>query len=200
MHKAAGSERRYTPEQVVWPNFVDFELINFSVTLTTHSPPLNFWALIVIKKWLKSVIFRLAVDLNAAYFIRKYAVFKRCVRWRHCDNGHVWGINGNLVFPRILSLPLNERSASKFTNQSKGFKMTVVTLSVLAADWLNVGEGNQLCSFLSVSLRWCKHEYQVKKTTTSTFKSKQCCKYSLRWWKQRTSSTDNRILYRRSNF
>ena len=61
-------------------------------------------------------------------------------------------------------------------------------------------KGNQLCSFLSVSLRWCKHEYQAKKTTTSTFKSKQCCKYSLRWWKQRTSSTDNRILYRRSNF
>ena len=61
-------------------------------------------------------------------------------------------------------------------------------------------KGNQLCSFLSVSLRWCKHEYQAKKTTTSTFKSKQCCKYSLRWWKQRTISTDNRILYRRSNF
>ena len=61
-------------------------------------------------------------------------------------------------------------------------------------------KGNQLCSFLSVLLRWCKHEYQTKKTTTSTFKSKQCCKYSLRWWKQRTSSTDNRILYRRSNF
>ena len=61
-------------------------------------------------------------------------------------------------------------------------------------------KGNQLCSFLSVSLRWCKHEYPAKKTTTSTFKSKQCCKYSLRWWKQRTSSTDNRIIYWRSNF
>ena len=28
--------------------------VNFSVTLATHSPPLNFWALIFIKKWLKS--------------------------------------------------------------------------------------------------------------------------------------------------
>ena len=118
------------------------------------------------------------MDLNAAYFTRKYTVFKHCGGWSHCDKGHVWRINGNLVFPRILSLPLNERSlflVNKLqirTNQSKGFKMTLVTLSVLAADWLNVGEGNQLCSFLSVSLRWCKHEYQAKKTTTSTFKSK----------------------------
>ena len=110
VHKVTGSERRYTPEQIVWPNFVDFELINFSVPLATHSPPLNLWALIFIKKWLKSVIFRLAVDLNAAYFTRKYTVFKRCSGWRHCDKGHVWHINGNLVFPRILSLPLNERS------------------------------------------------------------------------------------------
>ena len=110
VHKVAGSERRYMPELVVWPNFVDFELINFSVTLATHSPPLNFWALIFIKKWLKSVIFCLAVDLNAAYFTRKYAVFKRCGGWSHCDKGHVWRINGNLVFPWILSLPLNERS------------------------------------------------------------------------------------------
>ena len=110
VHKVAGSERCYTPEQAVWPNFVDFELINFSVTLATHSPPLNFWALIFIKKWLKSVIFRLAVDLNAACFTRKCAVFKRCGGWSHCDKGHVWRINGNLVSPRILSLPLNERS------------------------------------------------------------------------------------------
>ena len=112
VHKVAGSERRYTRKQVVWPNFVDFELINFSVTLTTHSPPLNFWALIFIKKWLKSVIFRLVVDLNAAYFTRKYAVFNRCGGWSHCDKGHVWRINGNFVFLRILSLPLNERSLS----------------------------------------------------------------------------------------
>ena len=112
VHKVAGSERRYTPEQVVWPNFVDFELISFSVTLVTHSPPLNFWALIFIKKWLKSVIFHLAVDLNAAYFTWKYAVFKRCGGWSHCDKGHVCHINGKLVFPRILSLPLNERSLS----------------------------------------------------------------------------------------
>ena len=110
VHKVTGSERRYTPEQVVWPNFVDFKLINFSVTLATHSPPLNIWALIFIEKWLKSVIFRLAVDLNAAYFTQKHTVFKRCGRWSHCDKGHVWRINGNLVFPRFLSLPLNERS------------------------------------------------------------------------------------------
>ena len=62
------------------------------------------------KKWLKSVIFRLAVGLNVAYFTWKHAVFKRCSGWSHCDKGHVWRINGNLVFPRILSLPLNERS------------------------------------------------------------------------------------------
>ena len=114
VHKVAGSERRYTPEQVVWPNFVDFELINFSVTLATHSPLLNFWALIFIKKWLKSVIFRLEVELNVAYlyFTQKYAVFNHCGGWSHCDKDHVWCINGNLVFPRILSLPLNERSCS----------------------------------------------------------------------------------------
>ena len=94
----------------VWPNFVDFELINFSVTLVTYSPPLNFWALIFIKKWLKSVIFCLAVGLTAAYFTRKYSVFKRCGGWSHCDKGHVCCINGKLVFPRILSFPLNERS------------------------------------------------------------------------------------------
>ena len=111
VHKVAGRERCYMPEQVVWPNFVNFELINFSVTLATHSPPLNFWALIFIKKkWLKSVIFCLVVDLNADYFTRKYAVFSRCSGWSHCDKGHMWCINGNLVFPRIPSLPLNERS------------------------------------------------------------------------------------------
>ena len=64
VHKVTGSERHYTPKQVVRPNCVDFELINFSVTLATHSPPQNFWALIFIKKWLKSVIFRLVVDLK----------------------------------------------------------------------------------------------------------------------------------------
>ena len=62
------------------------------------------------QKWLKSVIFRLAVDLNVAYFTRKHAVFKCYGGWSHCDKGHVWRINGNPVFPRILSLPLNERS------------------------------------------------------------------------------------------
>ena len=58
VHKVAGSEWRYTPEQV-WPNFVDFELINFSVTLATHSdsPPLNFWALIFIKNGLNRLFF-----------------------------------------------------------------------------------------------------------------------------------------------
>ena len=98
VHKVAGSDWK------MWPNLVDFELINFSVTLAT------FWVLIFIKKWLISVIFRLVVGLNAAYFSQKHTVFKRCGEWSHSDKGHVWCINGNLVYPWILSLPLNEHS------------------------------------------------------------------------------------------
>ena len=97
VHKVAGSKWCHKPENV-WSSFLHFELINFSVTLATCSPLLNFWARIFIfffffkrgggggGRELKSVVFFLAVDLNAAYF-KKHNVFKCSSGWSHCNKG-----------------------------------------------------------------------------------------------------------------